>query len=300
MQNWRIKAQEVPQSNAKVYMYMFKSTKVHICKIPLQMNPVTVNFYTDSRGGGLHSFIKETNKFTKDDAHVVVQAGGTIDHLTKLMKNKVKSLQQTFFGTICMIMAAGICNFTEKVKLPNHQFQIIYQHSEEKITEIKSKLSYLYEFMSKNNVFFKAVHIPSSNLLLSKQFSISKGKLSNETCIFSDIELIEQQTLLELAISNVNQHISDLNTKYLRRSVHWDQNLLLCKQKIRGHHGTNKKNHQSITYDNLYDGVHPNTNEARKWSTFLCKSVEFDIEDIVRPNAVNHSQSDTWDFKRIR
>ena len=65
------------------------------------MNPVTVN----SRGGGLHNFIKETNKFTKDDAHVVVQAGGTIDHLTKLMKNKVKSLQQTFFGTVCMIMA---------------------------------------------------------------------------------------------------------------------------------------------------------------------------------------------------
>ena len=96
MQNWRIKAQEVPQSNNKVYMYMFKSTKVHICTIPLQMNPVTVNFYTDSRGGGLHNFIKETNKFTKDDAHVVVQAGGTIDHLTKLMKNKVKSLQQTF------------------------------------------------------------------------------------------------------------------------------------------------------------------------------------------------------------
>ena len=118
------------------------------------MNPITVNFYTDSRGGGLNSFIKETNKFAKDDAHVTVQAGGTIDHLTTLMKNKVKSLQQTFFGTICMVMAAGICNLTEKIKLPNHQFQIIYQHSENKISEIKSKLTYLYEFMSKNNVFF--------------------------------------------------------------------------------------------------------------------------------------------------
>ena len=118
------------------------------------MNPIRVNFFTDSRGGGLNNFIKRNNKFTKDDAHVTVQAGGTIDHLTNLMKSKVKSLQQTFFGTKCMIMAAGICNLTEKVKLPNHQIQIIYQHSENKISEIKFKLTYLYKFMSKNMLLF--------------------------------------------------------------------------------------------------------------------------------------------------
>ena len=58
---------------------------------------------------------------------MLLQAGGTIDHLTNLMKSEVKSLQQTFlvlsyqlnekrsqistanfFGTIYMIMAAGI------------------------------------------------------------------------------------------------------------------------------------------------------------------------------------------------
>ena len=55
---------------------MFKSTKVYICTIPLQMNPVAVNFYTNFRGWGLHNFIKKTNKFTQADAHVVVQAGG--------------------------------------------------------------------------------------------------------------------------------------------------------------------------------------------------------------------------------
>ena len=88
------------------------------------MNPITINFYTNSGGGGLNNFIKENNKFTKDDAHVIVQAGGTIDHLTNLMKSKVKSLQQTVFGTLCTIMSAGICNQTEKVKLPNHQFKI--------------------------------------------------------------------------------------------------------------------------------------------------------------------------------
>ena len=85
----------------------------------------------------------------------------------------------------------------------------------------------------------------------------------------SDGQLIEQQTLLEQAISVVNEHISDLNKEYLRRSVRWDRNLLICKQKIRGRHGTNKKNHKSITYDNLYDGVHPTTEVAKKWYSFL-------------------------------
>ena len=107
------------------------------------MNQITVSFYTDSRGGGLNNFIQENNKFTKDDAHVIVQAGDTIDHLTNIMKSKVKSLQQTSFGTICMIMVVVICNLIEEVKLRNYQFQSIYQHSENKISKIKSKLTHI-------------------------------------------------------------------------------------------------------------------------------------------------------------
>ena len=160
-----------------------------------------VLFYTDSRGRGQPDYIRTNNFFQTDDTNVIVQAGGTIDHLCAMMKGKVKSLGHPFFGALCIVMAAGICNFTQKINLGNNKFQIIYKHDEDKISAIKEKLSYLYSFMSKNNVFFKAVHIPSSSLLKSKKISISKGKLSHDLCIMSDSDLIEQQYLLETAIS---------------------------------------------------------------------------------------------------
>lgn len=259
------------------------------------MSQTQVFIYTDSRGAGLQRYIRRNDCFMEGNVSVTVQAGGTIEHLTRIMKQKVQTLKQTYFGTIFFIMAAGICNFTEKVHLKNHEYQIIYEHKLEKIETIKAKLSYIYNYMSINNVNFKAVHIPSSCLLKSKMYNVSKGKLSPITCIMSDGEILQQQQLLESDISIVNEHISHLNEVHLRRSVRWDRNLVLCKQKLRGRLGNKKKNHQCIIYDNLYDGVHPNPSEAAKWYTFLCKSIQLDIQDFAASDIVTN---DSWDFKR--
>ena len=112
---------------------------------------------------------------------------GTIefDHLTNLMKIKVGAFQQTFFGTICIIMVARINNLTQKARLAKTVSNYLST-----LCRQNHIISYLYQFMSKIIFSLKQsiFHLPSSSFLT---FSISKGKLSNETCIASDSQLIE-------------------------------------------------------------------------------------------------------------
>ena len=124
------------------------------------------------------------------------------------------------------------------------EFEIVLKESNYQITSfklsiytVKTKLQRLnpnyliYMKSCKINVLFKTVHISSSNLL-SKTFGISKRKCSYETCIFSDSELTFQHNLIQKSISNISQHNSDLNTKYMRRHARWDQNLPICEQNL--------------------------------------------------------------------
>ena len=263
------------------------------------MSDVKIYIYTDSRGGRLQNYVKQNDIFPPNDVRVVVQAGATIKHLINIMKHQVKSSPPQSHS-ICMVMAAGICSFTEKIKLPNLQFQITYQHKQENIEEIKNNLTNIYEYMSSHNIFFKAVHIPPSSLSHSKQYQILHGNLTEHTSIMTQEQMQHQQQLLEQAISNVNSHISGLNERYFRRSVRWDRNLLLCKQKLRGQNRQNKTSHTSIVYHNLYDGVHPTKEEASKWYKFLCTSLQHDVQDLVCSDSEVVDTPDTWDFKRVK
>lgn len=156
--------------------------------------------------------------------------------------------------------------------------------------------------MSANGVYFKAVHIPCSSLSASKKYQIKVGKLSENSVVMSDDDIAVVQPVLEQDIYTVNSHISALNERYFRRSVRWDRNLCLCKQKLWGPKGTKRKvSHTSMLYDNLWDGVHPTPEEACKWYYFLCRSVEVDLQELVVYSLeVASTRVDTWDFKRCR
>ena len=59
-------------------IYIYINTSVYNCTISLQMNSITVIFYTGSREEKLQNLIKENDKFQEDDAYVVVQAEGQL------------------------------------------------------------------------------------------------------------------------------------------------------------------------------------------------------------------------------
>ena len=110
----------------------------------------------------------------------------------------------------------------------------------------------------------------------------------------SQEEMKEQQLFLGQDILYVNAQISELNIRFLRRSVRLDRNLLLCKQKLRGRN-SNNENIKNIVYNNLYDGVHPTLQEVSKWYKFLCAAIKLDIQELSTSEIAVH---DTWNFKR--
>ena len=121
------------------------------------------------------------------------------------INEKQSESNKLFFESLCMIMAPL-------------EFEIVLKESNYQITSVKSSIytvktklqrlnpNYLIYMKScKINVFFKTVHISSSNLL-SKTFGISKGKCSYETCIFSDSELRDNiicyKRLFQISVSS--------------------------------------------------------------------------------------------------
>lgn len=262
-----------------------------------QMNQILL--FTDSRGRRLQKYVHDNHCFTRQQVSVFVQPGATIERLTSSMKQQILKIKNhnSDTNTIFIIMAAGICNFTNKFT-HDGGIQIQYLHNQGKTTYINNKLSELYEYMYANNIYFKAVHIPSVSLTLSSDFNLSNGKLKKSFLTQTDFQ--EQQINLEKDIGDVNSHISSLNLKYGRRSVRWDRDLILFKQKKRGHDGSKKVTHVSMNYKMLYDGVHPNMELSNKWYHFLCKSVELDLQDIEDSSTDSEDDSQSWDFKRHR
>ena len=85
--------------------------------------------------------------------------------------------------------------------------------------------------------------------------------------------------------------MSMMNTLY-------DRNLLLCKTKKRDRNGSSKVKTKRISYDCLYDGVHPSPDLYRKWYNYLCNSICKDLENERTNTESNHNLDNSLDFKR--
>ena len=270
---------------------------MHIFLLLHQMNHLILA--ADSRGVVLENYAA-THSISKEyEIHQIIMPGGKISTISAAINKtirKIKSINVHIEQNIQIVMMAGICSLTEKFKHINGT-EVKYIRDTNNIELIKQDISNLYHNMQKNQIHFKVAHFVPANLTKYTTFNQEKRKLT--TPFYTAEKTITQQQHLEEDITNINNHISHLNQQFHRYSVRWDRDLISCKSKKRGRNGQIKKKIQTVSYKNLYDGVHANQILKDKWFYYLFQSIEKDNTE----NKIDDSDSDcenTWDFKRSK
>ena len=254
-------------------------------------------FATDSRGAKLKHFLMSNTTLTLYTVHTIIIPGAKIETLTQAFDNKLRKIfsSSTSVHHVFVIVAAGICNLTEKIHHANGT-EIVYISDLAKTSHILEVINSVYKTYNSSTVSCKLVHIPPVSLISSSQFNMSKRKLTKSMYTYDQIS--QQQIDLENDINEINSLISSLNERFSKHSVRWDRDLLICKTKKRGKNGQNKHKIKKFSYSLFYDGVHPQSSLATKWYTYMCESVVKDLNPAYESDS--SEEHDTWDFKRLK
>jgi hypothetical protein len=230
--------------------------------------------------------------------HVLAKGGGTVTALTSMADKKIKDLSAILQpgDSIAVVLAAGICDMTEKVRHPGG-VQLLYDHSKNRPEKILSDLHGFQSHFMSQNIPVKIACIPSASLSKNEMCQKLKGNLVFSSCLPE--EICVQQRYLEEDLGAVNGDIIAMNSAVGMRSVRWDRDLI--RSSIKRRKNTTKKIIK-IKYQHLYDGVHPDQYLSDKWFGYLCWSVIQDVCEHTSPDTES-SDSDTendrtWDFKR--
>ena len=226
--------------------------------------------------------------------------GGGID---KIYHEIIKTLQLVCKSDkIHAIIAAGICDLTRKIHHTGGT-QLSYTHTDEDIHSFLKRLDTIQHELLTNNVIPKFATIAPASIIKNTHYNINKGKLQNSK--FTNTELKQQQQTHEKHINVINDHVTSLNTSLGIRTIRLDKDVIKISIKKRGANGQSKKRVSRFVYSRMYDGVHADRGLQRKWDTFLCKSVYFDLEGCscwpdFSDDSEDDTSIDTWDFKRIK
>lgn len=259
------------------------------------MNQIIIG--ADSRGRGLHRYLNKESSWA--EMNTIIRPGATLKTVAENVQQRIKSIDEneSVSATFFVVLGAGICNLTNKIRHANGT-EIVYENGALKKSLLINDLDIIYKEMNTPQIKTKVCHIPSVSLLKSRQHFFLTKKLCKS--IFTDSEILEQQKSLETDISDINLHISSLNQKYKRLSVRWDRDIFTTKSKKRGYNKTYKKV-SFWNYSNLPDGVHPNSILESKWFTYLFKSLDKELSLFYSndTDSASDSDSETWDFKRV-
>ena len=260
---------------------------------------------TDSRGRTLEFFISNVNPFPigwQSEVHFL--PGAPISKISNELLEKLKLLNVESNSKIVVMIAAGICNLTQKTDIEGGGYFLNYEvkTSSERVESVKNDIINSLGAFQEYNVLQKCAMIPPVSLL-----KISQNFNNN----FTDKELIklaEEQKQLEQDIEILNEFIYKLNTDNSVRTVMWDRDVRKSRIRTRGVKKPHirRVNIKTVhVYRDLYDGVHPSQFLSSIWYCALCQSIVNDINDkfsdqmAMEENEENRDDiDDSWDFKR--
>lgn len=191
-------------------------------------------------------------------------------------------------------LAGGICNLTSKIA-NSCGTEIQYIRSDQNVQYVILQFRDFFNyFQSIENVFVKIACIPCACIEKYLQFNILKGKLFYS--IFTPEERQMQQIYLE-------EDVKESNTALFQFTfpVRWDRDILICKRKKSGRNKNIVKKIVKLSFNHLYDGVHPDTELSNKWFHFMCLSLPSSVNSnvFIEDNDSNQELG-SWDFKRSK
>lgn len=256
-----------------------------------------VLFLTDSRGYGLHNYIVNHGYFKDQDTTVSVisKGGATLEYLA----HKIEQEDQ---NTDVIVLLAGICSLTSK----DRQTGLIHYHpTEEQKQSISSILANLRSIYNRKLIIGT---ILPANI-----------KKHNDRVLRTDIneqpteEQTQEQAQLEQDLENINNDIITASAAAGVQAIKLHQHII--KRAIRrvGKKRTRKR-YVHISYENLYDGVHPNQMLKDRNFKHICEVTERHTQDLLTKsnlkieidNTSTESTSDSqeevpsWKFKRAK
>ncbi len=257
----------------------------------------------DSRGRHFEKYCEMHEKFlTHNNITIIVKGGGTISQLKTQIRSKIQEIKANSYArhehsSFSIVLAAGICNMTTKISHPGG-CQIIYHSSETKVQNVISDMQNFSKHFTTQGIQTKIECIPSASIMKNIEFNTAAGKLNHN--ILSLEEIQSQQKQLENDLVLINSHIMEINKKNNVTNIRWDRDLLRCSTKRRGNCKIPIK---KMSYQHLYDGVHPDTYLQSKWYHFLCLSIQTQ-QHLTKTNTSDsetESEEDrSWDFKRFK
>ena len=221
---------------------------------------------TDSRGAKLKRYFSK--HFPTIQPTISVLPGAKISDIHISLIETVKLVTSTPRSVV--VVAAGICNLTQKVDHAGG-VQITYQgDTRKRISDLLYQLHTLVFDLNVNHQFpVLVICIPPANLHKYAEKKMLQGKL--EFSILTTEETTRQQDLLEHDITLINREIIQMNVMQGHSSIRWDNTILKIKIRKRGRNGQNSKKCSYFCYDQLYDGVHPDQELADKWYSYMCQ-----------------------------
>ena len=204
-----------------------------------------------------------------------------------------------------VMLAAGICNLTEKIKHKDG-VELIYidPYSNKQQNVISELRKFSSELQTLPNTTVKIATIPPACIKKYNEFQKSKSHLFQS--LFTDEALEQQQYNLEKDIAIINNEISEINKANQIRTVYWDRDITKISIKKRGSRNQFQKRITKFVYNDFYDGVHPVENLGLKWCEIMCSSIKSDIKDRqINCNSEEEEEefekaTESWDFKRPR
>ena len=243
---------------------------------------------TDSRGRGLENFTEDILK--NCDIEVVLQPGAKIEQLFQKAKNRQ---QQSSYD--CILVQAGICNFTTKTYERGLYFLKYYRDN-----QTNSVIEYIEQARGDLSNLLIATIAPAS---LKRYFVHSNGH-EPEGRQITDLANQQQDLLDDLEI--VNNHITKLNIELGLRTVD-------LHRQVFGTSLRRKKSRRPAKFQDthLVDGVHPDEALKAKWNRRICYSILSQLRQLVEiqqeeknqgteGSSRTDSETETWNFKRPR
>ena len=275
---------------------------------------------SDSRGRGLTHHIEQYKQFQELPNHTfihILMPGATIETLRQEISKQITKLHtQQAYTSITLL--AGICNFTSKIKIYDHQgtfagTQIVYNHTTSKTDNIIEELQSMASTFNTDTTTLKIASIPPANLKKYTKKQLETGKLQIPK--YSEDELLQMQALLEANINTVNTQISIINTRHHLATIRWDRDIKKLVTQHSGKKNQNLKKVKKFVYTHLPDGVHADDFIRRKWFTVACRTIVEEVksyqhvhqqvdEPFVEVNFEEDNEEEecreSWDYKRLK
>ena len=263
--------------------------------------PACVVAVSDSRGGGLATFLKNSDLVQSTVVREANFPGADLHSLLSHIREESNTAYRKYpTHRIVVILFGGICSFTTKHRGRGRQ-EIAYSSSTGKTAAIKAIYDDIWQLCKDNGYYLITTTIYPVSLEAHAEYAESRGRLTNSR--YTTKQRAEQQKVLVDDLCTVNTYIAE-------KAISEGSSCVNIHKKFEktGKKGGKNRRKRVVTrpvYDHLYDGVH--ADHLTKRQLFL--KIAAACRHIIDPKtaeqsgtATEESESDRegWNFKRPR